>query len=253
MLRKQPNHYMNNNEIDFETELSFENRYNIMSKGAREYYINKLFEPYKIRKHLSEVLKEYPNYNESTIRKKGIIKQLGCDSLGNYIIFFPRYDEFEKIELFAKIDEKQKKLIDVKKLQLLLRKHNQSFEEIQITKAEIDNLYKEIFESKTENPSNKADKKTETHWFKVGLEFAKGTIQELNKSQGLSYTEIAIKLGNKNYRPYISETLSNKPTNEDKVIYNDKAKMEFISEYCQANKILICEDFKVKLNKIKQD
>jgi hypothetical protein len=94
------------------------------------------------------------------------------------------------------------------------------------------------------------DKNIQTYWFKVGLFFANGTISELVKNgenkTHLSCMAISKKLGNQNYRPYISESLSG-TSKSDKNIFSDKNKVNFILKYCQHNNIEISDDFNSRI------
>lgn len=100
-------------------------------------------------------------------------------------------------------------------------------------------------ETKIKDPS-----KTRT-WFKVGLLFAKGEVQELYekyKSHKGHFKKITLELGFKaTDRPYFSETINNS-TNNTKNIYNNFAKMKKIRDYCKKNEILICKDFDNNFN-----
>lgn len=90
--------------------------------------------------------------------------------------------------------------------------------------------------------------KDKTLWFTVGLQFANGNIQRLYK-ESHSGSEIATHLGNKSYRPYITDTLGNQRTS-DKNIYSSFKKMKTINDYCIKNNISICDDFKDAYGKI---
>ncbi len=100
--------------------------------------------------------------------------------------------------------------------------------------------------------SDEADK--EKVWFKVGLLFADGQVQELYgkyKFDKGHFTKIALELGFKSTdRPYFSETINNM-TNNAKNIYRNFTKMKKIHDYCIMNKILICEDFDNIFNDLK--
>jgi hypothetical protein len=87
-------------------------------------------------------------------------------------------------------------------------------------------------------------------WFKVGLFIANGQISQLllkhKKGAMSNYTAIAKELGEKNYRPYISESINNTTTN-NKNIFSDKKKVEEILKYCEINNIIISDDFKNRI------
>ncbi len=79
-------------------------------------------------------------------------------------------------------------------------------------------------------------------WFKVGLLFANGEMGKLQLKHDNNATAIARELGNKNYRPYISETISNTNTT-DKNIYANADKVLKIYNHCIENNISIIESF----------
>jgi hypothetical protein len=83
-------------------------------------------------------------------------------------------------------------------------------------------------------------------WFQVGLAFAKGQISKLYEEHLIgtmsSFTQIALSLGNKNYRPFISESYNYRRTS-DKNIFSNKKKVEAILKYCKINNIEVSEDF----------
>ena len=95
------------------------------------------------------------------------------------------------------------------------------------------------------------DKKLlELKWFKVGLLFANGEMDSLfekHKSGDTpNFTAVARELGDKNLRPYISESYSG--TNEtDKNIFINKDKVEKILNYCKTNNINVLETFNERI------
>lgn len=88
--------------------------------------------------------------------------------------------------------------------------------------------------------------KTQLKWFKVGIWFATGLIENLQK-QDISFASISKLLGDKNYRPYISESWGNSNTT-DKNIFSDKDKIKTITEFCEKNKIELSHCFTTKMN-----
>lgn len=81
-----------------------------------------------------------------------------------------------------------------------------------------------------------------TLWFQIGLLFATGEMEQLRVKFNGNATQIANSLGNKNYRPYISESLS--MTNKsDKNIFSQPKKLKSIYEYCIQNNIDMTESF----------
>lgn len=92
------------------------------------------------------------------------------------------------------------------------------------------------------------------HWFIVGVAFADGTIHKFATELGWKsdnmystpkFRQIAIKLGNENYKNTISESW-NRNTNEhnNKNIFSDRYKLDKIIEHCKENNIPIVESFK---------
>jgi hypothetical protein len=84
-------------------------------------------------------------------------------------------------------------------------------------------------------------------WFKVGLLFANGEMDALliNHKQGTNsnYTAIAKELGNKSFRPFISESYSD-INDSDKNIFSNEKKIIFIEEYCKRHNIPVVDSFK---------
>ena len=86
------------------------------------------------------------------------------------------------------------------------------------------------------------------YWFKIGLLFANGEMDKLLLKHNTNFTAIAKELGNKNYRPYISESQS-KSNENDKNIFSDNSKLKEIADYCVEQKITICPSFESYYNK----
>lgn len=112
------------------------------------------------------------------------------------------------------------------------------------------NWLKSDFTIETDNKLIKADmrddKKTNRIWFRVGLLFANGKMDNLiakHKTGTMTNsTAIANELGNKNFRPYISESISGTNIN-DKNIFSNQEKISFIVKYCESNGIPIADSF----------
>ena len=121
---------------------------------------------------------------------------------------------------------------------------------------EIFYTFKELVLSKIEElkhskiTSNNTSKKhyTENLWFEVGLKFATGEMFNLLKNS--NPTQVAKKLGNNSYRPYIGSTIGTENVKGDKNIFNNLDKMENIIKYCEENKIDVCQDFIDKYNEL---
>jgi hypothetical protein len=120
-------------------------------------------------------------------------------------------------------------------------------------------LFEQFFKEKAE-PDNQQQKVTKNTsgfiWFKIGVLFAKGKIQELYnlyKGDKGHFLKITKELGFKHTsRPYISETLNN-TTPSDKNLYSNKSKMLDIEKYCKKEGISICDDFQRQLDLIVSD
>lgn len=87
---------------------------------------------------------------------------------------------------------------------------------------------------------------TKTLWFFVGLKFATGELMQIYKDNNHNSTQTAIKLGNKNLRPYITESIANTNTN-DKNIFSKSKKLDIIIKYCEENDIIISDEFRDNL------
>jgi hypothetical protein len=107
-------------------------------------------------------------------------------------------------------------------------------------------------EVKANISANSDEIKQKSLWFNVGLLFANGEMDKLllKHKQGTqsNYSAIAKELGNSNYRPYISESVSN--TNiGNKNIFSSPSKISFIEEYCKLHNISIVDSFKIRKSK----
>lgn len=86
----------------------------------------------------------------------------------------------------------------------------------------------------------------EYYWFKIGVLFATGEIYTLLEQNDYNSTEVAKFLGNKNLRPYISDSLGSN-LKSDKNIFSSYDKMIKVISYCEENKLTVKQDFKSKL------
>lgn len=128
------------------------------------------------------------------------------------------------------------------------------------------NERKKYLESKIiaiENNNDKEQKETpknyeEKIWFKIGLLFAQGIIQdmyketinhaEVSRKVNEEYSQNFIDFSNKSLRPYITDTNTGRKTDKD--IYSKLDKMKFIREYCIKKDINICTDFQEKYDEL---
>jgi hypothetical protein len=104
-------------------------------------------------------------------------------------------------------------------------------------------------DSELKQPKNSKNY-TDFTWFKIGLQFANGTVQELYrkyKGDAGQFKKITEELGfKKTDRPYISETIQNS-TKSDKNIFSNRKKMLKIIDHCHSNAIPVVQDFMDKL------
>jgi len=110
----------------------------------------------------------------------------------------------------------------------------------------------DMFKSFVDKPNGKLEEKLlyrNTLWFKVGISLANGEIDNLIL-EGNNSTQIAKILGNKNYRPYISESIGN-ANKSDKNIYKNSPKMLIIYHHCIENEIDMTFSFKKKIEALK--
>jgi hypothetical protein len=85
------------------------------------------------------------------------------------------------------------------------------------------------------------------YWFKVGVFFATGEIDKILKSNNYNFAQTAKQLGNKNFRPFISESYNN-TSKGNKNIFSNRQRIKEIVEYCNHENIPINENFLSKLN-----
>lgn len=190
-------------------------------------------QPLNIYKYLYQILESKESGNLTYV------------NLGDF--YYDEYIEFlsEKLDL---INEKLEEL-------------NLTKEIIKISdfyKKKVEKIINDFRETKQKEPEAKGDikkDKTKEYWFIVGVKFATGEMQDLLKND--NPTQIAIKLGNKNLRPFISQTngiIKDKDKPDDKNIYKrKKTDIELILNYCKENNLNVCPDFKDKIKHIITD
>ena len=147
-----------------------------------------------------------------------------------------------------------------------LNKEGHTFNKYKIEKLKASRqLITEYLENKLQNlnsktkeleaKSNTKKDKTKEYWFIVGVKFATGEMQNLLKNY--NPTQIANQLGNKNLRPFITQTIGvikNDKEPDNKNIYKrKKTDISLILEYCKANGYDVCQDFKDKIKHITTD
>lgn len=88
-------------------------------------------------------------------------------------------------------------------------------------------------------------KPVNANWFRVGLLFASGEMDELQVKFNGNATKIAkhlYKAEYNSYRPYISDSIGNS-SKSDKNIFSNQAKLKKIKDYCDSENILMVENF----------
>ncbi|MEG1388573.1 MAG: hypothetical protein RSC72_15090 [Algoriella sp.] len=101
-------------------------------------------------------------------------------------------------------------------------------------------------------PIPKENKHLSKNWFKIGVKFATGEVQKIYKENNCVATQTAMQLGNKNLRPYISESISNTNFNDKNIFSRKQKDIDLIINYCNENSLTICDDFNNKLLQRKQ-
>ena len=125
-------------------KISFETRYEIWPAKERTKFIDLLYEPYKVRGNRKEIFAKSGRFNSRTVRHGNIINW-GEDKKGFYAIFQPKSQEYEKIKVFAEIEQKSKITSEIYSLQIELRKPGKSIDDLKNIEQTIDNLYYELF------------------------------------------------------------------------------------------------------------
>lgn len=86
------------------------------------------------------------------------------------------------------------------------------------------------------------------YWFFIGVKFATGELPRLFYEQNRNASATANVLGNKYYRPFISQTIAN-TTKSDKNIYSrKKSDLIKILDYCNQNSMVVTNDFETFVN-----
>ena len=84
---------------------------------------------------------------------------------------------------------------------------------------------------------------TKEYWFIIGIKFATGEMDKVYKKNRNNATQTAIELGNKNYRPYVSDTYGNNNKASNKNLFSSRNKMIAIIDYCEKNNLTVTPDF----------
>ncbi len=85
-------------------------------------------------------------------------------------------------------------------------------------------------------------------WFKVGLKFANGELDELFEVSKIkkiipNFSDIARQLGNKSFRPYLSESYNSRTGESNKNIFANEGKITKLLNYCKLNDIEVVASF----------
>ena len=236
--------------------LKLEDRFNIIPFETRVKINSNFFDKFKERGDIKKLFKDHPrlidengNRTEKLVilgdTRDGHVIESGEDEKGRYHIFQAKKTDLEKIKGMAIAKDKMVKMSFLNKLQIDYVKPGIELDELEKIEKEIDALFVDIFDL-NDKKINEPSKKTPL-WLSVGVHFAKGEIEKLYKNDKNSFSQIAKKLGNENYRPYISESYNNTNTN-NKNIFSDEKKIKTIIEYCNDNEIEIIDSFTTKIN-----
>lgn len=139
-----------------------------------------------------------------------------------------------------------------------LKKQNHTFNKYQIERLKASRNRIVVFleeklnlteeKSKIENTNNI---KTKQYWFKIGVKLATGEIQE--KLKNGSARSVAISLGNKNYRPYITDSIGVNKKSDKNIFSRKKEDIKLILNYCLENNLKVCQEFEDKIKNIIAD
>lgn len=251
--------------------------------------IDKFLEPCQLSGKPCYLMMDYSEYPNEYTNNYTIYLKKECDKIINYI--FTNSNKYNKKELVEALNVLYQQLNTSIKPNLILitgdpikYEHNEvylmAWDKFQnsfvlnITEGltnEVENLYnkhptieitikdcieyylkpqlKEVI-SKINN--NSTTYPTKRYWFITGLEFAKGNISlKITDHLNTNYRQLAISLGNKNYRNYIEGTIKNyKENNTDKNLFYSKKNPQQIIDYCKENDIKVCDAFIDKFNNI---
>lgn len=84
----------------------------------------------------------------------------------------------------------------------------------------------------------------ESAWFKIGLLFANGEMEDLLSKFNSNGTQIAEYLGNKQgFRPYITESIGINKSTSEKSVFSNSGKMNKIILHCEQNNIPVVSSF----------
>ncbi len=141
---------------------------------------------------------------------------------------------------------------ELKEVSILLNYRSHEFGEFETTeyseyRVTISDITNKSLIGTTKDAIQKNDSYKNQIWFVVGLKFATGEMYDLLKSNNQNFTKTAKLLGNKNFRPFISETKNNS-SKSNKNIYSSKEKIRKIYIHCIENQIEMHKDFQTVYN-----
>ncbi|MDT8413646.1 MAG: hypothetical protein RQ875_14360 [Vicingaceae bacterium] len=188
--------------------------------NEKHFFYQELF---KERKHLYNLVKKYSKeFNKSEFIEK--IKEKGITHNKFYFIIFLRHEQIDEV-LY-------RLMVEIEFLRQLIEENRKFILELDITP---DEKYKKLI------------------WFKLGLLFATGKMNEyLNPNNttlkdNYSPSKIAKELGNESFEKYILATINNyslNNSNANKNIFNSRDKMLKIINHCEINNLAIDPYFK---------
>lgn len=130
-------------KVELRYDLRFEK---ILSIKTRHKFIEQLYEPFKIRGDEEDILKDQPKYIYPNLRDGHVIRT-AVDQKGFFAIFQPEFNDYEKIKIFANIENKRKQLAEIAILQSELRNVGNSEDQLEEIEKKIENLFQRVLGS----------------------------------------------------------------------------------------------------------
>lgn len=246
-------------------DLSWENRYDILTVEVRHRIIDDLKEPFKKRgSELKKLIDEHPRLidekGNSTDRLlitnnkhiDGHIIEKGSDQNGNYAIF--QANNRIENEQWQHIIKTREKLSLLAKLQRSLNESNIDYLKIQEAKKEIDTLFVEVFDINSTNPKVNTELPeyceigslfAQGHISKNGFNFCYKELEFVSANKLAKYLKNEVLKTDTSVRQYINDTLTD---NGQKNFYQSKIMMKNIVDYCNAKNIKTTQFFQSKYN-----
>lgn len=141
-------------------------KFDILSMGEIESYIDSLYDPYKIFGNTDEILDDHLRFDYKAVGYQGLVKTVVRREIKkegeifnvSYVIFNPKQNEIEKKKAFIEIDIALSELCDLKILQTKHKEKGLS----KIEEAKIDKFYNKYL-CKKESSSLTTKKVIEVH------------------------------------------------------------------------------------------